>query len=1181
MDRKPAYLIVHKDHALSVRGINAGAEMATRMLARYLVRAGRQVIVAAQLVENEQVYEGVEFWDLGPSFDVSSVLTRIRPIGPYHLISAGRALPVFESRSEPLCLSRTLITHDRTGNDTGIHPAILSRVVDHILCVSHAQADSFAQAGGDRSKMTIIHNGVDLETFAASDSSQRDWKRLIFVGALVQDKGVHVLLQAFANLAARHQGLTLDIYGSSSLWGREKMFDEPSVERQIPGVRFHGKAEQRVIAEALKKGGICVIPSIWFDPFPLTSLEAQATGCPVVAFDVGGLKEGILDGQTGVVVRDISAEALTGALDSLLRSPQKLQEMSVKAVSHIREYFTWERLSADVIALCEKNVGSAQAVESSKPAIAGAVGILSTWNQECGLATYARFLLNALPAGSCTVFAEDTPTARRADDEPWVVRSWQHSGVGLDAVESEILKRKISLLHLNFHDHSYIDHSQLLPFLSRLKSQGVSVISHLHTTFTSDPRLSAFVRAVDTIIVHTPENRLQVLAAGAPSGKVSVIPHGVEIRQEASAQQKEAVRLSIGVQPGEKMLATFGFVQPNKGIEALIEAVIHLKQRGIPVKGYVAGKASDAGSSATYLQALKKLASDHGVTEQVLFADRFLSESEVGDCLAAADLVFMNYSSQYYESSGACALALGAGALVATSLAPNFGIFQDAVWHLTSGFPAGPSAELLLTDQNLRNEILDRARVFCSEHSWAQIAQKMQVLYGTFGVILEAGSQVPHPQNASKSTTVVDFEKDLEDAEYALKAGEMSRAEAILQSLEPYAQHSSRFWKARGTHALSSERPAEARPFFERCLTLDPENAKALAGLGVCCMSIGEIEAGHAYLVRSSLKDPDFLFAIKNLIATSSSLGRFEELEAALRRYLASHEDDSEMLYCLAGCLYRKGDRGASKAIVERILTLKPDHVNALDLKEQLQEKAAAAPENNWASVDMRLAEIEEDKRQKKFVQVHEALDSLAQGNTLSAFQQERVLIVRGEVLALEGRTAESEQIFEQILIQNPGCGRAMSGKGALAASRGNLDQAKELFTKALQFPERRDVALTGLGVCAQWTSDHEKAWDLFHQALKVNCENEQALFGIVQIGLKHSRYTQVEEALRNYLELHPLNIEYLYCFAGCLYAQKRFDEALSELSKILLVDPGNDRARELESTIRNGDMGRVVSGKN
>lgn len=361
-----AYLFVHKDHKMDVRGVNSGAETATIALARSLAKVGKRVIVCAQLVDGEEVVDGVEYWDLGPDYDVVSAIKRAGQMGTYHLISSGRAFPIMLAHHDSNCLTKLLISHDPSGNDTGLKHPILSRLVDRIICVSHAQKTLLLKEDCNPEKVSVIHNGVDLDIFRAGDSDKRDYMKLVFSGALIYDKGIHLLLNSYAQLKAKYPELSLDVFGAASLWDREKMFDEQEVEKNLPGVKFHGKVQQSKIAEALTTAGIAVVPSVWFDSFPLSSLEAQVTGCPVVAFDVGGLPEGIWDGETGVIIKEIEQEALTRALDELLSNPKKLKKMSECALVKARQYFTWTRVVKEIVAHCNDTVevkDATQAVE--------------------------------------------------------------------------------------------------------------------------------------------------------------------------------------------------------------------------------------------------------------------------------------------------------------------------------------------------------------------------------------------------------------------------------------------------------------------------------------------------------------------------------------------------------------------------------------------------------------------------------------------------------------------------------------------------------------------------------------------------------------------------------------------------------------------------------------------------
>jgi glycosyltransferase involved in cell wall biosynthesis len=225
------------------------------------------------------------------------------------------------------------------------------------VCVSHAQKEKLVSEGAPEHKMTVVHNGVDFSIFNPSAPSQHHPRRLVFAGALVPDKGLHLLISAFADLKTKYPDLELEVFGSSSLWSRAEYLDTEQLASQIPGLIFHGKRTQQEIADGFRRSGICVVPSIWFDPYPLISLEAQACGAPVVAFRMGGLPEGIVDGKTGVVVDEVSPLALTKALDALLSDPHKLQEMSANAAHNAALAFRWETVVQRIITLCEPSRG--------------------------------------------------------------------------------------------------------------------------------------------------------------------------------------------------------------------------------------------------------------------------------------------------------------------------------------------------------------------------------------------------------------------------------------------------------------------------------------------------------------------------------------------------------------------------------------------------------------------------------------------------------------------------------------------------------------------------------------------------------------------------------------------------------------------------------------------------------
>ena len=184
---------------------------------------------------------------------------------------------------------RVFISQDRAVTDSGVSPSVLNAHTDAVICVSQAQKNLFLAENFADDKVHIVHNGIDTTLFSPGPAGSRDYTRIVFSGALVPDKGIQLLIPAFQRLVAEMPQLKLDVYGSAALWGREPFFDEQEVARSVPGITFHGAVSQKVLAESLATAGLSVVPSIWFDPYPLVAMEAQGAGCPVIGFAAGGI----------------------------------------------------------------------------------------------------------------------------------------------------------------------------------------------------------------------------------------------------------------------------------------------------------------------------------------------------------------------------------------------------------------------------------------------------------------------------------------------------------------------------------------------------------------------------------------------------------------------------------------------------------------------------------------------------------------------------------------------------------------------------------------------------------------------------------------------------------------------------------------------------------------------------
>lgn len=225
--------------------------------------------------------------------------------------------------------------------------------VDGLLTVSKAmRAAAIRQFGASVERTHTISNGFNTEIFRPLDRAamrsklgiEQDTRLVIYVGRLVESKGLRELVEAHARLVLREPKLRLALIGDGVM--REQLGALISARGLNASVLLAGGREPDQVAEWIAAADLLTLPS-WSEGYPNVVVEAIACGRPVVATDVGGTRE-IIDSSNGILIPARDVDALEIALDDAL---QRSWDHAAIAAAMRR---TWDDVGAETLAFCEQ-----------------------------------------------------------------------------------------------------------------------------------------------------------------------------------------------------------------------------------------------------------------------------------------------------------------------------------------------------------------------------------------------------------------------------------------------------------------------------------------------------------------------------------------------------------------------------------------------------------------------------------------------------------------------------------------------------------------------------------------------------------------------------------------------------------------------------------------------------------
>ncbi len=250
--------------------------------------------------------------------------------------------------------AKTAVTdHGLQGGDWG---GLLPRLFDRFLTVSRYSAD---ELHAPTALTRVIFGGADPVHFRPDPAAAR--QGVLFVGRLTPHKGIDRLIGALP------PGESLRLAGSAGHDPHPPERNYPQLLRQLSAgkhVDFLGPVSEELLPSLYRSARLLALPSVEdtcygrkvrvSELLSLATIEAMASGTPVVCSRLGGLPEVVQDGVTGFLVPPGDTKELSERMSELLRNPELAERLGRNAREAVLERFTWRRCAERCLAAYEE-----------------------------------------------------------------------------------------------------------------------------------------------------------------------------------------------------------------------------------------------------------------------------------------------------------------------------------------------------------------------------------------------------------------------------------------------------------------------------------------------------------------------------------------------------------------------------------------------------------------------------------------------------------------------------------------------------------------------------------------------------------------------------------------------------------------------------------------------------------
>ena len=624
--------------------------------------------------------------------------------------------------------------------------AAFNRDLNLITVTSRYVAKVLAD-NGVRTPIAVVGNGVDHLADIQPRKPAADLGNATFtflhVSSCFPRKGADALLEAWAAAFGADDDVALiiktfpnphnEIAAQLADLGRRHPRHAPVIliDRDLPAAEIAGlyTAADAFVAPSRGEGfGLPMAEAALFDlPVITTAHSGQRDFCtPETAWLVDyhfARAQTHLDLPNSVWGEPDHADLVRQLRAVRTADPDTRRARAAALRERVTRDFTWDAVAA------RTRAALAALDDLPSPDLPPRIAWVTSWNTRCGIAAYASYLACRLPQTQLAILANHSDE-RLGPDGDNVVRCWEqgwHDDLsGLDAAIREH-GAEAAVIQFNF---GFFDIHAFGRLLTGLQADGIRTYVVLHATAdVAKPGLQISLSEIPQalagctrLLVHGIDD-LNRLKAFGHVDNVALFPHGVG---RAPDVDPDAVHARHDLGDG-RILASFGFLLPHKGLMELVAAFETLREERPDLQLVMCHALYPVGDSTEARDALQARIARSRHADAITLITDYLPDREALSVLSLAEAVVFPYQHTQESASGAVRFGMASGRPVATTPLPIFDDVADAA-HQLPGTDSGAIADglaRLLDDADLRARLGAAQEAWLAARRWEQLSERL------------------------------------------------------------------------------------------------------------------------------------------------------------------------------------------------------------------------------------------------------------------------------------------------------------------------------------------------------------------------------------------------------------------------------------------------------------------------